>query len=42
MTVHSRLCIRRKNMFINFIHIGLYDISLTQNILYQIKRDMAV
>ena len=29
-------------MLINSIHISLYDISLTQNILYQIKRDVAV
>ena len=29
-------------MFINSIHIHLYDISLTQSILYQIKRDVAV
>ena len=29
-------------MFTNSIHISLYDISLTQNILYQIKRDVAV
>ena len=26
-----------ENMFINSIDISLYDISLTQNILYQIK-----
>ena len=31
-------CAYTKNMFINSIHISLYDISLTQNILYQIKR----
>ena len=31
-----------ENMFINSIHVSLYDISLTQNILYQIKRDVAV
>ena len=29
-------------MFIHSIHISLHDISLTQNILYQIKRDVAV
>ena len=29
-------------MLINSIHLSLYDISLTQNILYQIKRDVAV
>ena len=29
-------------MFINSIHISLYDISLTQNILYQIERGVAV
>ena len=29
-------------MFTNSIHISLYDISLTKNILYQIKRDVAV
>ena len=29
-------------MFINSSHISLYDISLTQNILYKIKRDLAV
>ena len=42
----KRLCITdcayTENMFINSIHISLYDISLTQNILYQIKRDVAV
>ena len=42
----KRLCIPdcayTENMFINSIHISLYDISLTQNILYQIKRDVAV
>ena len=31
-----------ENMFINSIHISLYDISLMQNILYQIKQDVAV
>ena len=35
-------CAYTENMFINSIHISLYDISLTQNILYQIKRDEAV
>ena len=35
-------CAYTENMFINSIHISLYDISLTQNILYQIKRDVAV
>ena len=29
-------------MFINFIHVSLYDISFMQNILYQINRDVAV
>ena len=42
----KRLCIPdcayRENMFINSIHISLYHISLTQNILYQIKRDVAI
>ena len=42
----KRLCIPdfayMENMLINFIHVSLYDISLTQNILYQIKRDVAV
>ena len=32
----------RKTFSINSIQISLYDISLTQNILYQIKRDVAV
>ena len=35
-------CANTENMFINSIHISLYDISLTQNILYEIKRDVAV
>ena len=35
-------CAYTESMFIYFIHISLYDISLMQNILYQIKRDMAV
>ena len=35
-------CAYTKNIFINSIHVSLYDISPTQNILYQIKRDMAV
>ena len=35
-------CAYTENMFINSIHISLYHISLTQNILYQIKRDVAV
>ena len=35
-------CAYTENMFINAIHISLCDISLTQNILYQIKRDVAV
>ena len=26
-----------ESMFINFIHISLYDISVMQNIFYQIK-----
>ena len=34
-------CAYTENMFINSTHISLYDISLRQNILYQIKRDMA-
>ena len=42
----KRLCVPfcacTENIFINSIHISLYDISLTQNILYQIKRDVAV
>ena len=42
----KRLCIPdcayTENMFINSVHISLYDISLTQNILYQIKPDVAV
>ena len=29
-------------MFMNFIHISLHDISLMHNILYRIKRDVAV
>ena len=35
-------CVYTENMFINSIHISLYDISITQNISYQIKRDVAV
>ena len=35
-------CAYTDNMLINSIHISLYDISLTQIILYQIKRDVAV
>ena len=35
-------CAYTENMFMNYIHISLYDISLTQNILHQIKRDVAV
>ena len=35
-------CAYTENIFMNSIHISLYDISLTQNILYQIKRDVAV
>ena len=35
-------CAYTENMFINSIHITLYDISLTKKILYQIKRDVAV
>ena len=35
-------CAYMESMFINFIHISLYDISFMQNILYQIKRDVAV
>ena len=35
-------CACMENMFINSIHISLYDISLTQNIWYQIKRDVAI
>ena len=35
-------CAYTESMFINFIHTSLYDIPLMQNILYQIKRDMAV
>ena len=42
----KRLCVEdcayTESMFINFIHISLYDISLMRNILYQIKRDAAV
>ena len=33
-------CAYTENMFINSIHISLYGGSLTQNILYQIKRDV--
>ena len=35
-------CTYTENMFINFIHVSLYDTSLMQNILYQIKGDVAV
>ena len=35
-------CAYMDNMFINFIHISLYDIFLMQEILYQIKGDVAV
>ena len=35
-------CAYMENMFINSIRISLYDISLAQNISYQIKRDVAV
>ena len=35
-------CAYTENMYINSIHISLYDISLTQNILDQIKRNVAV
>ena len=35
-------CTYTESMFINVIHISLYDISLMQNIVYQIKRDVAV
>ena len=35
-------CAHTESMFINFIHISLYDMSLMQNILYQIKRDVDV
>ena len=35
-------CAYTENIFINSIHVSLYDISLMQNISYQIKRDMAV
>ena len=42
----KRLCVPdcacTENMFINSVHISLYDISLTQNTLYQIKKDVAV
>ena len=42
----KRLCVPdwayTEHMFINSIHISLYDVSLTQNMLYQIKRDVAV
>ena len=42
----KRLCIPdcayTENMLINSIRISLYDIGLKQNILYQIKRDVAV
>ena len=35
-------CAYMETMFMNSIHISLYDISLKQNILNQIKRDVAV
>ena len=35
-------CAYTENMCICSIHISLYDISITQNILYQIKRDVAI
>ena len=35
-------CAYMESMFINFICMSLYDISLMWNILYQIKRDVAV
>ena len=35
-------CAYMKTMFINFIYISLYDITLMQNILYQSKREVAV
>ena len=35
-------CAYTENIFINSIHVSLYDIPLTQNISYQIKRDVAV
>ena len=35
-------CAYTESMFINFIHISLYDISGMRNILYQIKRDVVV
>ena len=35
-------CAYTESMFINFTHISLYDISLTRNILYQIKKDVTV
>ena len=34
-------CTYMESMFINFIHINLYDIYLMQNILYHIKREVA-
>ena len=42
----KRLCVPEcaytESMILNFIHVSLYDISLMQNISYQIKRDMTV
>ena len=35
-------CAYTESKFINSIHISLYDISRTQNILYRIKRDVAI
>ena len=35
-------CACTESKFIHFIHISLYDISVMQNILYQIKRDVTV
>ena len=35
-------CPYTESMFINFIHISLYNTSLMRNILFQIKRDVAV
>ena len=35
-------CTYTESMFINFIHISLYDISLMWKSLYQTKRDVAV
>ena len=36
------MTVRPGKMFISSIHISLYDISLTQNILYQIKGAVAI